>query len=170
MNLLNEHSLPLLQAALFTSELDAGRLWVPRDVSGPVADLLRVAVMRYDGPELTVYIDTNNGTETVWSLADVIAAAGWKAVAYVAGEAKSAGLILTCACRGRRTCRPDTRFLYHGSPYKSGADADERKARWFAQHTTAPYEHWRHMADSGEDFTFGPTEALEWGVVHEVRP
>lgn len=168
MDLLNKDSLPLLQAEVFRDEFANGRLWVPRDVSGPVASLLTVMVQSYAGTELDLFIDTNNGTSTVWDLAAALDDVGWKAVAHVGAEAKSAGLILTCACKGYRICRKDTKFLYHGSPLKAGTEDDERKARWFAAHTTAPYEHWRHMAETGTDFTFGVTEALEWGVIHEV--
>lgn len=167
MNLLNATTLPEIQAQVFVSEWLRGHLWVPKDVSHGIADLLSAIARATQTDALTVHVDTNNGMASVWGLAEALIHCPAKTVALVGAEAKSAGLIIACSCE-KRVCSPNTVFLYHGSPYKSGAEDDRKKAEWFARRTTAPLNHWLHMAQTGQDYAFGPEQALEWGVVHEV--
>lgn len=166
MDLLTADSLPVLQASLFMEEARRGHLWVPKDVSGAMADALRatLAICKERFP-LYVHIDTNNGTGTVWNLAQALGLLR-STRAYVGAEAKSAGLILTCACQAR-TCQPDSQFLYHG--FAGWGIANARKAKWFAERTKLPEETWLTMAETGEAQEFGAKQALEWGVVHAIE-
>lgn len=166
MDLLTVDSLPVLSAFMFLEEATKGRIWVPKDVSGDIAKMLERSMDCIAADQrLDLHIDTNNGTATVWSLAEAIKARTLTR-AHVGAEALSAGLILTCAC-AHRICLPDTRFLYHGFPGQDEANA--RKAKWFAERTNLPEETWLAMAETGEAHEFGAEQALEWGVVHSVE-
>ena len=166
VDLLTRDSLPIVAANAFWHELSKGHLWVPPDVSDNVADVLAAAVRNREHDNLFVHVNTVNGTQTVWGLAEELTHVA-HAEAHIGLHCKSAGLIIACACQ-HRNCKPHTQFLYHGSPYKNGAADDLRKAKWFAERTTTSEEEWLYMAQSGKDFEFGPERALEMGVVHEV--
>lgn len=169
MNILTNGSLDIIRAECFLSEARRGHLWVPGDVCA-IADEL-AAVVRMVGAEgvesLTVHIDTDNGLSTVWRLAETLINYKSETRAEIDGVAKSAGLIIACACQ-RRVCQPNSVFLYHGSPYKAGIPDDRAKAQWFAKRTTTPEDYWFDLAAGGDDFEFGAEKALELGVVHEI--
>lgn len=148
---------------------DSGCIYVPWDLTGDAEDAmlyaLRLAVVRQPNA-LRLYIDTVNGTNSVWEMAQLIERATDHSHAHVTGHALSAGLILTVACK-RRTCVPSAEFLYHGADKRNHDADDARRAEWFARRTTAPYEFWLSKTCDGE-YRFGAREALELGVVHEV--
>jgi hypothetical protein len=151
----------------FLDEARRGELWIPRDVSGDFAYAIAATIRGLPLQDLNVHIDTDNGTASVWILADILIAHQGVTTALIGEVAKSAGLILSVACQNR-ICRIDTEFLYHGSAYKSGADDDRRKAKWFASRTKMPEGFWLEKAIGGGDHIFGCDEAMEWGVVTEI--
>lgn len=167
MNLLNRDSLPFAQAMLLLEQAKAGHLWVPRDVSGDYALVLTAAVdLCPPGKEWWVHVNTDNGTQTVWTLASRLNDIDSRA--FIGQFCKSAGLIIACAC-DFRVCNPSTEFLFHGTAYHRHRDAeDARRAQWFADRTKMPVEFWAGFCADGDDHEFGPQEALEWGVVQEV--
>jgi len=172
VTLLTPGSLDIIRAECFLSEARRGHLWVPSDVCA-VADELAAVVRMVDAevmvatPQLTVHVNTDNGLHTVWRLAEALQAFSGPTVAQIGGVAKSAGLIIACACE-RRVCQPNSVFLYHGSPYKAGIPDDRAKAQWFAKRTTQSEDFWFDLAAGGDDFEFGAEKALELGVVHEI--
>ena len=167
MNLLTPDSLPEVLAHCFLNEAHHGHLWVPRDVSERYADAL-ASTLRWlsETRGMTVHIDTDNGTQTVWNLARELEKFG-ETRADIGWRCKSAGLIIACACE-YRVCRADTQFLFHGSPYKNGLPDDRKKAQWFAERTGTSEDYWWDIASGGTDFEFGAERALALGVVHEV--
>jgi len=169
MILLTHESLSYVLATQFLAEAMRGHLWVPRDVSGVFADAISATVRNLPAIDLTVHVDTDNGTASVWYLAETLIAHEGVTTAVIGNFAKSAGLIISVACQ-RRTCQPNTEFLYHGSPYKFGVEDDHAKAKWFASRTTMPEEFWYDMAIDGKDRVFGETEAWEWGILRDDAP
>jgi ATP-dependent protease ClpP protease subunit len=142
-------------------------LWVPEDIRGEVADDLAAQVRVMPPGPLAVHVNCNNGSASCWDLAEAIGAHKGKTTAIIGAEAKSAGLIVACAC-DHRACRQDTQFLYHG--FAGQETANRKKAVWFAARTTKPEAEWYAMAEDGELHEFGADEALSYGVVHEVSP
>ena len=167
MNLLTSDSVPYILASLFLEEVHRGHIWVPRCVTDDGADVIVTVLRSRSQLDLTIHVDTDNGYASIWEVARSLTDRAGSSTAVIGSVAKSAGLIVSVAC-DRRICQPNTEFLYHGSPFKSGADDDRQKAKWFTSRTSMPEDFWLEMAMGGEDHIFGADDAMAWGVVHEI--
>ena len=114
-------------------------------------------------PMLVVNMD--DGGSNIWRIARELEKAVWDC--HVWGVAASAGLIVTCACRGHRTCGERACFLFHSVDERHPEAEDQQRAEWFAARTTQPVEFWLELCEQG-DTIFRAEEALAWGVVHEI--
>jgi len=159
-------------ALAWWARAQAGDIWTPYCVDRDAGNALLWAV-RYCNdkywPEMdngTLRIDTCDGGSMVWAVAAEVERGVWNC--HVDRHALSAGLILVCACKGRRTCVPHAKFLFHSLDQRFCDSEDTRRAKWFADRTAQPTAFWFEHAQSGEDLAFGAEEAVKWGVVHEV--
>lgn len=109
-------------------------------------------------------VNTRDGDSSAWRIAYELEGGHWEC--HVERYAFSAGLILTCACTGCRTCSPRAQFLFHGLNERDPQASDQHRSEWFAARTKMPVDFW--LAHCAEDFIFGSEEALEFGVVHEI--
>ncbi len=140
-------------------------LHVPKDIRGEVGAALAAEVRAMPPGALTVYVDCNNGDASYWDLAQAIIEHEGETTALIGAEAKSAGLIIACACR-ERVCGTGTQFLYHG--FAGQEEANRKKAAWFASRTVIPEATWYAMAETGVDNEFGAKMAHEWGIVQQI--
>ncbi len=119
------------------------------------------------GRPLDFVIDTIEGDSTVWRMAKALEQGSNATTATVTYRAYSAGLVLACAC-SRRTATPHAQFLYHGLNIRNYQRDDERRAQWFGERTHRDAEFWLDLCSQG-DTVFDARQALEWGVIHEIR-
>jgi ATP-dependent protease ClpP protease subunit len=120
----------------------------------------------------TLRIDSIGGDAAIWRLAKVITRLNMNVTTIVDGHAYSAGLILSLA-GDNRSCYLDSRFQFHGTPWKSGCshvetEEDVLRSEWFAEQTGQDADFWLEKAASGKPWYFDAQTALEIGVVHEI--
>jgi len=140
-------------------------LYVPKDIRGEVGIALTEEVRAMPPGSLIVHVDCNNGDASCWDLAEAIIAHEGATTAVIGDEAKSAGLIVACAC-DHRACHTHTQFLYHG--FVGQEEANRKKAVWFAARTGRAEAGWYAMAETGELTEFNSDEARCWDIIHEV--
>lgn len=163
--------------AIWLANAEDGRFTIPYDCSGNAACVMIEALRRWlDKHEPTpeagqfpiVRINTGTGDQQNWRVARLVEQIGMRV--EIGQFCISAGLNIAIS-GAVRVCSPQTQFGWHGSTKKPGHDHadDEVRARRMAEHTTQPYEWWMGLALPGELLSFGPAEALAWGVVDEVE-
>jgi len=111
-------------------------------------------------------VNTTGGDGSCWRIAKLLEKNMWDCT--VDEVAISAGLIMTVACRGTRTCAPGSLFVFHGDDTRDYERSNPARAEWFAARTKMPYEFWLEHAGAKHAFQFGAEEALECGVIHEI--
>ena len=166
--------LEMLQAQIWLREADAGRI----DIEGILKDeeawvyrnYLRYAARSEVDTPYTFYIDCDGTDDNCWEMARYIKQLKGRTVAVIDDEAISGGLIIALAC-DHRIAVSGAKFAWHGSPKKPGNDwrSDEDRVDFITERTTAPRELWEEKAESGKAYWFKAEEALEWGVIHEVK-
>ena len=163
--------------AVWLAEAEDGVFRLPPDISGTTGLAVHAAMTRFvdrvgDKPPARVYIDTASGDNNTWLIAALVQR--MEATVHIGLAAISAGLAIAVAVPGgQRVCSAGTRFGWHGSLYKVGRDpsgmSDEARAEYMAARTARPVQWWQSRAGDGSVLEFGAREALEWGVVTEVR-
>jgi len=149
---------------------ERGDIYVPRELHGDAAQAVILAVhnKRDSQAPLTLHIDCIIGDDTCVAIADILMDRTGPTSAHITHRALSAGLYLAVAC-DRRSAVPHAQFLFHGSPYKHGGPQDIADAAFFATQTNREEAFWLERAEDGASMEFGVEEALEYGIIHEVR-
>ena len=155
--------------------VERGQVWTPEQCSGDAALALEYAVRegecRRKGPNNAtprphLMVNTQGGDSSCWRIAKLISRDVWDCT--VDNHGISAGLILTVACRGTRTCTPSSEFAFHGEQRRDYELPDQRRAEWFAERTNMPIDFWLGHIGKPRAFYFDAQEALEMGVVSEI--
>jgi hypothetical protein len=158
-----------------------GTIWVPYKIDAYEGAMLMMALnLLRDRDEITLHIDTANGygnsfdacKELLWRRDN-----GLKTIGFVDGDACSIGLSYIAVCT-YRVATPDSEFLVHGESSRQGEMLpdgtylqDHYVANWLGSRgfTKRTYEEWLATVCEGELVPFGAEQALEWGVIDEIR-
>ncbi len=135
-----------------------------------------------DSP-IELHIDSGGGCPFyAFHISDVIRDMTHGTIGFGRGIVASAALPIFCSC-GYRVCGRNTVFMTHScsSSLENAGVGDIRAHHelidrlnhmmaWCISNTSEQdLEWWLKKIDGNKDFYFYADEALEWGVVHEVR-
>ena len=159
----------------------AGTIWVPEFVEDAHALALTMALnLLRDRDEITLHIDTCSGGKSAWDgpCPELLwrRDTGKRTIGVVGGQAVSIGLSYLAPCT-QRIANPDSEFLVHGETMRHGGARhesgvlleDHYAADWLARFTKRTYDEWLTTCETGDMMTFGAEQALEWGVIDEIR-
>jgi ATP-dependent protease ClpP protease subunit len=164
---------------LWMRSAQQGIVWVPEEVTNYDSAMLTMALRLLRGEEeVELYIDTCTGhsqsfepcKELLWRREN-----GKQTTGFVGGQAISIGLSYIAVCT-RRIATPDSEFLVHGEPLRDAQKLDSGEyledhyaADWLSRFTPRSYEEWLETVRPGRHVKFGAEQALEWGVIDEIR-
>ena len=171
-----------IQTTLWLDLVRSGEVRVPEMVArgASVALLFALRSVRHL-KSIDLHVDTTSGDHKAFDSCKELLRRrndGQMTNVFVDGIAGSIGLSFV-AVGTHRVATPDSTFIVHGEQYRpcdttprheTGALLEDHYAAdWLARFTTLNYVEWLGIIEKEVALTFGPEQAIEWGVIDAIE-